>query len=715
MAANVDWALAYAKLLGWAVLPLHTPNRQGECSCPAGADCRSAGKHPRTQHGVHDATTDPAQIKDWWRDWPDANIGLAAGEPSGVVVIDVDPRNGGVETLQELDPPPHTLTAFTGGGGRHYFCLYTDEPMNAHAGDGIDLQGDGRIVVLAPSLHPSGKHYKWRRKPKVPLKLKPVPDWAVSPRRDTHKALTTLAPTVYHEGGRDNMLISIAGRWRRAGMGEAEILAALRIRNSMWCEPPLDDRDVQRISRSAMRWQTGVEEASAASTQDMPLTDVGNALRLQALHGKDIRYVGALGWLEWDTTRWKVKADDRVMHRAIDVAKGIMDEAVAVNADEKELKRYQAHAAYCGSEPALTKMVKVARTLPGIALEGSGLDADPWLFNVQNGTLNLKTGELHPHSRDDYITKIAPVTYDPDAKAERWSRFLPEIFRGDEDLIVYLQRLFGYCLTGAVTEQVFPIFWGEGQNGKSKLIEAAIPAVMGKDYMVRLTPASLMESRSGPAHPTELMDLRGARLAIAIESSKGKSLDEEIIKRLTGGDTIKARRMHKDPEEFRPTHKLILVTNHKPRSSASPSITRRLRLVPFLYKVPEELKEDDLGEQLEAEASGILNWMLAGCLAWQEEGLVEPEAVTSITSRHMADQDILGMFFNEDVVFEQAYRCTGGELFQAYEIWCHESRVRPMGKISFNREAGDRYPEKRYKSKGIAKWRGMRPRNPVPK
>lgn len=702
----VDIALWYADVLAWAVFPLHTPDSSGACSCPAGAACGSAGKHPRTAHGVHDASKDKAQIKDWWRQWPDANIGLATGEPSGVVVIDVDPRNDGTKTLAKLsERPPRNLIADTGGGGRHYFAAYAEAEIKSKAGRGIDVQADGRIVVLPPSLHASGNHYRWRKPPKRGIKLRPLPAWALE-SVGKRKAHTDVKVTVYRAGDRNNALASVAGRWRRAGMEPAELLAGLRIRNDMWCDPPLAEREVRAIANSIGRYSTPSELNKGSGIQE--LNDKGNAYRLQELHGLDMRFVPRLGWLTWDKQRWRPDGLHSVKLWAMDVGQAVVNETVSVE-DEKELRRYQTHVNYCGSERGIAAMVKMAESLPGVVMHQEEFDADSWLFNVRNGTLELRSGSLREHRREDYITKVAPVEYNSKAEAPRFALFLQEIFKRDQGLIEYLQKFFGYCLTGDVSEHVFPIFWGTAQNGKSTLLEHAIPSVFGPDYQVRLTSEALLEKRWA-SHPTEFMDLQGARLAVAIESGKRRTLDEETIKQLTGGDSIKARRMHQNFERFTPTQKLVLVTNNRPRTSADEAIKRRLRLIPFTYRVPDALRDKELPEKLKAESQGILNWMLAGCLRWQIEGLQEPEIVIKSTSVYMEDQDLFGLFVKDAAQVGSKYRCSAKSLYSAYQMWCVENGIKQAtGMINFNREVVERTGAEKYRSEGQVRWKGIRP------
>jgi putative DNA primase/helicase len=233
----------------------------------------------------------------------------------------------------------------------------------------------------------------------------------------------------------------------------------------------------------------------------------------------------------------------------------------------------------------INAMLDLARSEPGIPILPDQMDSDPWLFNCVNGTLDLRTGKLREHRREDYITKVCPTRYNANAVCKAWLRFLGGVFPDDEgepdtELITFNQRLLGRCLTGDVSEQILPIFWGSGANGKSTLINAILET-MGDDYAMKANADLLMTSR-GERHPTELAQLFGMRLVVASETHQGRRINETLVKDLTGGEPIRARRMREDFWEFKPTRKVILLTNHKPRvAGTDEGIWRRLRLLPF--------------------------------------------------------------------------------------------------------------------------------------
>lgn len=249
-------ALTYAGR-GWAVIPLHTPT-EGGCSCRS-KDCKSVGKHPRTQNGSKDAATDEEQVRAWWAMWPDANVGIAC-EPSNIAVLDIDPRHGGDETLRDLmeahgDGWLNTVTSLTGGGGTHYLYEMPDPPVRNGAsvfGNGIDVRGKpGGYIVAPPSMHESGEAYEWERSANEVT----LAEWPrVLARKGKDREPARVVGGVIAQGERDETLTSLAGSMRRRGMSESAILAALREENNERCDPPLPDADLRRIARSIARY-----------------------------------------------------------------------------------------------------------------------------------------------------------------------------------------------------------------------------------------------------------------------------------------------------------------------------------------------------------------------------------------------------------------------------------------------------------------------------
>lgn len=415
------------------------------------------------------------------------------------------------------------------------------------------------------------------------------------------------------------------------------------------------------------------------------LTDAGNARRLVRLHGKDFRYSPSLGWLVWDGTRWCKDTERKLMQLAKNTAQSILIEA----ANEKDDTRRQAlakHAAKSEGWRALEAMIELAKSEPGVYVADASLDADLWALNVKNGTNNLKTGKLRLHRREDLITKIAPVAYDPKAKAPTFEKFVNRIFGGNKNLIEFVQRALGYSMTGMTREKALFYLYGVlGNNGKSTLVEA-IADIFG-DYAHKTRIETFMASPSRGAGPApERIALRGSRFVRASEVPEGQRLDESFIKDVTGGiDKLYCRDLYKGGIEFRPELKLWVYGNHRPVMRGDDSaLWNRVFLIPFDVSIPLHEQDKNLPEKLAAERSGILNWLIAGCLAWQRKGLAPPNEVRMATESYREEMDRIGQFIAECCKKVRGKKTPVADLYDAYAVWCKNSGVHPESKNKFS-------------------------------
>jgi putative DNA primase/helicase len=352
----------------------------------------------------------------------------------------------------------------------------------------------------------------------------------------------------------------------------------------------------------------------------------------------------------------------------------------------KRLHAMQSWALKSEFAPRINAMLDLARSEPGIPVLPEDLDRDGWLLNCVNGTLDLRTGQLREHRREDLLTKLSPTPYEPNAACPHWLKFLTEIFP-DPDLIDYMQRLLGYCLTGDTREHLLAVFHGNGANGKSVLICAAL-AVLGEDYAATAMPDLLM-ARRGEHHPTEIANLYGKRLLVCQETGAGRRLNEPLVKWLTGGDKLKARRMREDFWEFPATYKAILVTNHKPEVRGTDEGTwRRLRLIPFTVTFPNDKQDKTRPAKLATEAPGILAWAVRGCLEWQSRGMMTPECVMAATRNYRVEEDTLASFLAECCVRGEGKRCKAGDLYKRFKEWLGESN--PPSQKAFESAMSDK-------------------------
>ncbi len=316
-----------------------------------------------------------------------------------------------------------------------------------------------------------------------------------------------------------------------------------------------------------------------------------------------------------------------------------------------------------------------AQSERGVTARTDEWDRDGWLFNTASGTIDLRTGELRQADPRDYITKICPVAFDPKATCPLWEKTLDLFFKGNSKLIAYFQEICGYALVGEVRDHILPVCFGTGQNGKSTILGALLDT-FGPDYAMKCPPEMLM-ARGYDSHPTDRADLFGKRLVVAIETESGRRLNETLVKELTGGDRIRARRMRENFWEFQPTHTVIMGTNHKPVVQGTDhAIWRRLRLVPFSVTVEAGQDDKAMPHKLRNERPGILAWCVRGCLRWQENGLIEPAEVSEATAEYRSEQDILGSFIAEHAIKDPSVRCRCGDLFAKYKKWAEESGER---------------------------------------
>jgi putative DNA primase/helicase len=331
------------------------------------------------------------------------------------------------------------------------------------------------------------------------------------------------------------------------------------------------------------------------------------------------------------------------------------------------------------------------------AVISTAWDQDPWLLGTPAGTVDLRTGQLREAIRGDGITKIAAVAPAPVASCPRWLQFLHEATAGDAELIAFLQRWSGYCLTGDTREHALLFVHGPGGNGKSVFL-ATLAGIMG-DY-ARTAPMETFAAGGSPGHPTELAMLRGARLVTASETEEGRHWAESRIKQLTGGDMVSARFMRQDFFEFRPQFKLTIVGNHKPTlRSVDEAARRRFNIVPFPHKPASPDKE--LGEKLRGEWPGILRWMIEGCLAWQEEGITRPAVVREATEEYFTDQDVFGAWAAERCIFAPNLSSRPSVLLSDYNAWA-ERNGEQHGHRNRLRTWAERQPRIRYKKvKGV--------------
>ena len=517
------------------------------------------------------------------------------------------------------------------------------------------------------------------------------------PRRERR---VTEPSEAFANGDRNAGLTRIGGALRRKGAGRDELLAALLAANDARCSPPLLDAEVDAIVDSLLRYDP--ESPLLA----LNLSDFGNAERLKAHVGNRFAYVHSWGaWLHHDSVRWARDGSGEAIRAALATLRAVAAEAGKVSDGDQRAELLK-HALDSESSARIAAMVTLGQSL--LPIDNEALDRDPDVLNVANGTLDLRTAMLRPHDRGDWITRVCPVAWDPDAKAPRWEAFLHRAMGGNEHLIAFLQRAIGYSLTGHTNEQVLLLLYGTGANGKSTFLETLRNLLA--DYAA-IADFTTFLKRDGEGARNDLARLVGARFVSAVEAEAGKPLAEALVKQLTGGDTITARFLFREFFDFRPQFKIWLAANHKPHIGGSDhGIWRRIRLIPFTVTIPEAERDPKLTEKLVEELPGILAWAVRGCLAWRERGLGAPDAIRAATNAYRDEMDVFGGFLEENCIRSDGTSISARELFDTYTAWCTTNGERARSQKALANGLRERGFDAAKGAKGLRMWRGLRRR-----
>jgi putative DNA primase/helicase len=484
-------ALKYAAR-GFRVVPMH-PVKEGRCACSKGKACDRPGKHPMTKHGVHDASVDRDQVRAWWKESPNANIGIAPGSETGILVLDIDPRNKGKETLarlkKELGPLPDTVTALTGGGGRHLIFKHPSFSIRKDTsgkifGLGVDVLSDGCIMIAPPSMHASGNPYRWV-KGKSYRNLEPalLPEaWLhrlrgqASEQGDTDTAPAQPAGLIT-EGRRNNYLTSLAGALQRSGASPQALAAALTAENQAKCSPPLAHDEVEKIVASVTKYPA------------MPGGDGDAAERLMQLvlerhfnGGKHLLLSTDSQFWHYDVRLWRVVQDQWVSGKVLEVIQG-------------NPPKNQKTASLLGQVLTLLK-AKLAVKDDALSFVAN----PPPVINCANGELWITpdgTLDLRPHRPESHLRHCLDVVYDPDAVCPEYDKALLEIFaKADKPkaMVRHWNELVGYIIQPKRNIPVIVIMSGAGDNGKTVLIRTVM-RLLGRDLVQAQRVEDLDKSR----------------------------------------------------------------------------------------------------------------------------------------------------------------------------------------------------------------------------
>lgn len=460
-----------------------------------------------------------------------------------------------------------------------------------------------------------------------------------------------------------------AGKIGDALYGVAESIKVLRLPDlqehgdvSDWLLAGGTASSLQELIDDAPPWTPDQDDGSVEDS----LTDTGNAYRLVTRHGKNLRYCHPWKqWLVWNGRRWKPDAEAEVYRKAEDAVGSIGEE---IRAHPERSKALAAWLKQSLSRARLENMVALATKQEPVSILPERLDSDPFLLNCINGTVDLRTGDLRPHSREDYLTKSAAAEFDPDARCDLWHSFLKQVLP-DVGLRHYIQRVAGYALTGDVSEACLFFLYGTGANGKTTFLNTLMHLL--RDY-ASPAPRDLLFKRGLDSHPTGMATLFGKRFVTCVENELGQQLAESFVKQITGGDKLMARRLYQDYWEFDPSHKIFLASNYKPVILGDDNaIWRRIKVIPFVWQVPQEKMDKRLESKLWKERTGILAWAIEGCLKWQQEaGLHPPAAVQEAVQEYEAESDSVGQWLDDRTARDRRARTPSSDLYDDYESYC---------------------------------------------
>jgi putative DNA primase/helicase len=447
-------------------------------------------------------------------------------------------------------------------------------------------------------------------------------------------------------------------------------------------------------SRSGARDESAQSESPGTLPDAAFLSEDDLANRFASRFRRDLRYAPARGsWMVWNGKVWKADETKESTNRV----RMICRIAAAEINDEKMARKL-------GTERTINAVEKLARTDPRLAEGGAAWDRGNMVINTPEGVVDLTSGEIRPHEASDLFTRITGAC--PGAGCPRWLQFLDEVTGGKPGMVEYLQRVAGYCLTGAMTAQVFFFLHGNGANGKSIFI-SALSDVLG-DYAAT-APRDTFTSSHGDRHPTDLAGIATARAVFVTETEHNKPWAESRIKAITGGDTLRVRFLYQNFFEIDPTFKIMVAGNSRPRlNGVGEAMRRRLHLIPFDVTIPPEARQLDLQQKLHEERDGIFSWMLQGCAAWQAGGLSPPDCIRDAAAEYFRDEDLVGQWIEEACQTAEGAQASSTLLYSSWSEWAKTRGFEAGSQRSLGEELRAR-GFKQYRTPRERGWLGLRP------
>ena len=578
-----------------------------------------------------------------WFGATDGNIGIVTGRISNLLALGIDVSKCDLTFADRVLSIPATATVEIKYGTHIYLFFYYPYGLEinslAEEHPGVYFYAEGGFVVAPPSVLPDGSQVRW----KDPLnsRVAAIPDWLLQ------------------------IFVKKTEHQPKVIVNDSQVSKIVQLGQTL---VPLEDHQV-------------------AALNSFNPTDAGQGEAIAYLYGDQLRYDHARKlWLIWESPRWRVDTSGQATRYALLTARARLRAATVVEGEEKRKalvgwslhseNRYPAHNA-----------LAMARDTKQFSISHEQMDRDPWLLGCANGVVNLQTQKLQVGNQSDLISLSTYVDFIPDAKCTRWDGFLKEVF-GDDDLINFIQRAAGYSLTGLTEEQYSFFCYGTGANGKSTFLNV-LRTVFGE--YARNTPFETLQELKGDRASNDLAALCGVRLVTASEVRDGARLNEGRIKSLTGQDPITCRYLYGEYFTYQPTMKIWLAANHKPViRGTDEAIWRRILLIPFNVYFSKDKADMKLSKDLEAEAPGILAWVVRGCKEWQEKGLCPPATVRRATQDYRQEMDALEQFLDECTDRGPTLKVQASVLYEAYKSWVERNGEFRISGAAFGRRIGEK-------------------------
>lgn len=666
----------------------------------------SYGKKPLVKWSS-ESTLDPDVVARWVTQWPDLTWCIRTGSESDLVVVDWDSYKQGPLAQLALEPYPFTYTVTTLKGGTHFYFRHPGGKVSNSAGklgDYIDVRGDGGMVVAYQDiaydtdLAQIPLHWATINAAVSQREAVETVEWGgegdgtdvgVAALEEAYQTVLsapagTRNPTLFQQaadvyklvaGGElseETATIAMDTAGRIAGLGTDEVHATLVSARRRGFEEPFSPSKLLSIRNEAKdREALGVGDETYADAEWGSCSDVANALRLADRFEYDLRFAPTHGWLRYQGGRLATVGGypyDEGSHLSALVKQDVERATTATEMDALEK--------WAKQSAAMTKIkaaLDLAADFPGIRFDARDLDANPIALNTPAGVYDLRDGSRSISSAKDLMTRITNVVPTPGTPV--WDRFLKDVLPS-VDMRNFIQRAVGYSLTGLTREEVFFILHGNGQNGKSKFLEAIGRALGNYAHTYE---SKLIVATQHTEHSTTTASLAGVRFAYTNEIDQGAKLDEGKVKSLTGGDNVTARFMRRDEFTFRPTHKLWMATNHLPIIMGTDrGMWRRVLVLPFGVDIPDDKRDNLLSEKLAVEAPGILLWAIEGATQYLRYGLQPPVEVLTATASYKSNEDVVSQFLNDTFLLHPQGVVVFGDLYQEFQRWCAGNGIKAM-------------------------------------